>query len=556
MFTQLFTILPLTCAIFVLMFGVFILSKDKRSRINQLLFGFCMSMFFWMFGTFMMFGLRGSNTELALFWDRFVYLGVVFMPPFMHHFSLVFTKIYKQTKLLKVNYIVAFLFLFISRTTWFVDDLYVYDWGAHSQARLFHHIFLLYFFLGTGLFFRNIFRFYRNAQSKEQRIQARYVFAAFAIVIFVGGSAYLYAYGIDTRFPYSYISGLVFPVMLFYAVSRHHLLRIRIVGTEILVGLANFVIVTEIFIARSVRELMLRIIFAVLIFAISILLILSIEKEVNRREEISKLAVSLEKANFRLQELDRQKTEFLSIASHQLRTPLSIIKGYIELIMDGAYGKTSKKLRQTLTDMDESNERLVKLVDEFLDITRIEQGRTKFSFDTHNMEELITSVIDELRDRGEDKGLKIIWKLQKTGKKNVYMDDEKVRHVIFNFVDNAIKYTPKGKVTVTYNVEKNGMAVRVNDTGLGFGREDEANFFQKFYRGKNVEGSNVNGTGLGIYVCRKFIEAHGGRVWAKSEGAGKGGEFGFWIPLRKGEKPKVVQEKHLSKSNTSISAAE
>lgn len=542
MFTQVFTILPLTCAIFVFMFGLFILSKDRHSRINQLLFGFCMSMFFWMFGTFMMFGLRGSNRELALFWDRFVYLGVVFMPPFMHHFSLVFTKMFKQKNLLYINYAVAFLFFFISRTELFVNDLYLYDWGAHSQARFFHHVFLLYFFLGTGLFFRNIFLYYRKTHNKEERIQALYIFVAFAIVIFVGGSAYLYAYGIDTKFPYAYISGLIFPIMLFYAVSRHHLLRIKILGTEILVGLANFVIVTEIFIAKSIRELLLRIVFAVLIFVISILLIMSIEKEIKRREEISKLATSLERANFRLKELDRQKTEFLSIASHQLRTPLSIIKGYIELISDGAYGRATDKMKQVLRDMDESNERLVKLVDEFLDITRIEQGRTKFSFDIHDMKKLISSVVDELRDRGESKGLKIVWKPNKKVDMNVFMDDEKIRHVIFNYIDNAIKYTTRGSVAISCLLDRKDMIVRVKDTGIGFGEEDEVNFFQKFYRGKNVKGTNVNGTGLGIYVCRKFIEAHGGKVWAKSSGKGKGGEFGFQIPSKRGNKAKVVEK--------------
>lgn len=113
----------------------------------------------------------------------------------------------------------------------------------------------------------------------------------------------------------------------------------------------------------------------------------------------------------------------------------------------------------------------------------------------------------------------------------VYCDEEKIRHVVFNFIDNAIKYSEVGNIKVELYPENNGAAVRVRDNGLGFSKIDGANFFQKFYRGENVKGTNVNGTGLGLFVCSKFIEAHHGKVWAHSEGLGKGAEFGFWIPL-------------------------
>ncbi len=249
----------------------------------------------------------------------------------------------------------------------------------------------------------------------------------------------------------------------------------------------------------------------------------------------------LKRANSRLQILDRQKTEFLSIASHQLRTPLSIIKGYIELISDGAYGHVSKKLDAVLKDMADSNERLVKLVDDFLNISRIEQGRTKYSFKEQSIAPIIQSVVDELLQRAEQANIKISWKGTKKGKK-VYIDDDKIRHIIFNYVDNAIKYSEKGTIKILVDEENDGINVRVVDEGFGFGPEDEAAFFQKFYRGKNVEGTNVNGTGLGIYVCRQFVEAHGGHVWAHSPGLGKGSEFGFWIPMQKTKTHQMIEK--------------
>lgn len=531
MIIDFYTILPFTCALFVLLFGLFVLQKDFTSRMSQLLFAFCISMFGWMFGTFMMFATR-TDPQSALEWDRFVYASVVFMPPLMHHFSLLFTgQTHRQRALLIINYVLAFCFLLATRTPYFVDGVNYYWWGVHSQAQLLHHVFLGYFFLGTGVFFRNLFIFYRKSTDHLARLQTIYSFIAFAIVIFVGGSAYLFAYGIDTKFPFSYLSGIIFPVMLFYAVSKHHLLGAKTIVTEVLVGLVEFLMVMQIFFSRTLSDIIVRVLFAVGVAVIGYLLMNSVNREVKRREEVTRLARSLEQANLRLQELDKQKTDFLSIAAHQLRTPLSILNGYIELIRDGGYGKVNKKIVEILDNMDESNTRLVKLVDDFLNITRIEQGRTKYDFVEQDACKIVESVAHELEDRAEQKGLHITMAGAKKLCK-VRLDEEKIRHVIFNFVDNAIKYSNKGIIAVSSTVEGGLLTVEVKDKGFGFDKVDEANFFQKFYRGNNVKGTNVNGTGLGLYVCRKFIEAHQGKIWAHSQGLGKGSVFGFSIPTK------------------------
>jgi two-component system sensor histidine kinase VicK len=143
---------------------------------------------------------------------------------------------------------------------------------------------------------------------------------------------------------------------------------------------------------------------------------------------------------------------------------------------------------------------------------------------------MIDGVVKELEMKsGVKADLKIIWSQNPGLPKTIY-DEEKIRHVVYNFVDNAIKYSDKGEIKVDVARDGDGVAVRVRDSGIGFDKVDEVNFFQKFYRGNNVLGMNVTGTGLGLYVCAKFIEAHHGRVWCKSTGIGKGSEFGFWIP--------------------------
>jgi signal transduction histidine kinase len=206
------------------------------------------------------------------------------------------------------------------------------------------------------------------------------------------------------------------------------------------------------------------------------------------------------------------------------------MKGYIELIKDGGYGKVTKETVKILNNMDESNEHLIKLVDEFLDISRIEQGRTKYNFAQFDFNKMIDSVVTELRKRAQDKGLDVKW--SNGAIKKVIGDEEKIRHVVFNFIDNAIKYSEQGVIKVALSSDANGIKLTVNDKGFGFEKIDEVNFYQKFYRGENVKNTNVTGTGLGLYVCRKFIEAHGGNVWAHSAGLGRGSEFGFWLPIK------------------------
>ncbi len=343
-------------------------------------------------------------------------------------------------------------------------------------------------------------------------------------------------FGKPQYIPYGMVFILPFILFTAYAIIKHGLLNTKVVATELLMFALAVVTFLDVVITKDLWSIIFRVVVFILVLFFSILLIKSVRNEITQREKLQKMTEELTTANLRLQELDRQKTEFLSIASHQLRTPCSILKGYIELIKDGGYGKVTKDTVDILNNMDESNEHLIKLIDEFLNISRIEQGRAKYNFANFDLAHMVKGVVFELKKRAEDKGLKLEW----TNKIpfNLSGDEEKIRHVAFNFVDNAIKYTETGAVEINVSNDEGGIKMTVKDGGFGFEKVDEANFFQKFYRGENIKNTNVTGTGLGLYVCKKFIEAHGGKVWAHSPGLGKGSEFGFWLPL----KPVVVAD--------------
>ncbi len=472
---------------------------------------------------------NATNEIDQLYWDRFIYIGVVFIPVFLYHFGLIYCEVKNQDKLLIFGYISAFIFLPLTQLSDnFVSGLYHYSWGVHSIAGIYHHIFLFYFFFYFAVFFTNLINRYKHTTG-ILKTQIKYFLIGEGILDFIGPLAFLPAYGIPI-YPVIFLSAIPFAGILAYAIIKYKALNFQTIATEIGVSFLNVLTVGQIFFSRSDAEVVLRISFWLFILAISIFLVRSVRREVERREEMAKLAESLEKANAQLQELDKQKTDFLSIAAHQLRTPISIASGYLELLNDGAYGKVTLETKQIFGNMNESNGRLIKLIDSFLDITRLEQGRTKYDFAEHDLNALVGGVVKEFEVRAKQNGLNLIWKAV-TNSPMVYCDEEKIRHVVFNFIDNAIKYSEVGNIKVELYPENNGAAVRVRDNGLGFSKIDGANFFQKFYRGENVKGTNVNGTGLGLFVCSKFIEAHHGKVWAHSEGLGKGAEFGFWIPL-------------------------
>lgn len=476
---------------------------------------------------------RSHLFDQTLIWAKLLYIMASFTSTSFFYFTLVFTKT-KQVKrwhealIFIENVAIVFLCAYpgalireviISpvRETFIVWGLWYWVYASHIS---------LFFIAGFLVLFRYMRRSTGTVYNQTRSILIGYFFASNLAMV---TNLVLPWFGyFELNWLGQFFSTLV-AVFTTYAILRHQLLNIKVITTEFFLLLINSTLIIQFVLSGTFSRFVVNGIILGMVMFISYLLIQSVKNEVEQKEQMTKLADSLQRANVRLKQLDKQKTEFLSIASHQLRTPLSIIKGYIELIQDGAYGKITPEAFGVLKNMDESNERLVKLVDEFLNISRIEQGRTKFVFKEQDISALITPIVDELRQKANEKNLVVAWE-KPTAVIKAVIDEEKIHHVIYNYVDNAIKYTPDGKVVIRVREENNGVTVTVEDTGLGFTDEDTPNFFNKFYRGKNVRGTNVNGTGLGIYVCKQFIEGHLGHVWAKSAGLGKGSEFGFWVP--------------------------
>lgn len=247
------------------------------------------------------------------------------------------------------------------------------------------------------------------------------------------------------------------------------------------------------------------------------------------QREVERQTAELKRTNEELEKLDKAKSDFISIASHQLRTPLSAIKGFSSMMLEGSYGLITDILRDKLEKIYESAERLIRLVNDLLDLSHMEGGKMEFHFGKVDLTAMVQSVTEELAPTALKK--KLVLDFVKP-KKELFVraDEQKLRQVVMNLIDNAVKYTESGLVNVSLG-EKDGWAqFSVKDTGIGMEQKEIANLFQKFMRGSEASHYHTEGAGVGLYVAKKLIEEHKGDVWAESEGEGKGSTFFVKLP--------------------------
>jgi signal transduction histidine kinase/DNA-binding response OmpR family regulator len=232
----------------------------------------------------------------------------------------------------------------------------------------------------------------------------------------------------------------------------------------------------------------------------------------------------------REREVDRMKTEFVSMVSHELRTPLTSIKGYVDLLQTGEVGELTAEQQEFLGIIKTNADRLVEMINELLDISRIEAGRIELKRKAVDLRRVIRQVADsmmpQIRTKQQSLNLSIAEELPP-----VWGDQDRVIQIVTNFISNAYKYTPAGGViNVTVRRDNEMARVDVQDTGIGLSKEDQTQLFNKFFRAKNRATQEVVGTGLGLAITRSLVEMHGGEIKVESE-LGKGSTFSFTLPF-------------------------
>ncbi|MFC1618122.1 ATP-binding protein [Patescibacteria group bacterium] len=251
---------------------------------------------------------------------------------------------------------------------------------------------------------------------------------------------------------------------------------------------------------------------------------------VELKEEVERATKDLRQANKKLTKLDIAKTEFISIASHQLRTPLSTIKGYLSMILDGDYGIISEPAGQALVRVYNSNEHLIDLVNNLLNLSRIEGGQIDFQPKPIQLTYLIDDVIGELVQVSKKCRVQILFKKPLRLPRDVLADERLMHEILINLLDNAIKYSPNGQVTISLRKRRRSLEVWVKDTGIGLTADDKQRLFKKFTRGHDSYKVYTGGSGLGLYLVKTLVKMHGGDIKAESKGKNKGSTFKFTVP--------------------------
>jgi signal transduction histidine kinase len=254
--------------------------------------------------------------------------------------------------------------------------------------------------------------------------------------------------------------------------------------------------------------------------------------ELKVKERTKELSSALEQ----VQRISKAKSEFISAVSHELRTPLTSIKGYAALLITGKIGEIPQQVKERLEKINAHSDNLVKMINDLLDIARIESGRTEMKFSQHDLSSLIANVQDLLTPQLKEKDIRFIVTLPPSPR-FVFADANQLERVLINLISNAIKFTPEqGTITITVDGDDKKISITIADTGIGIKEEDQAKLFTEFYRADNAINQNVKGSGLGLVLTKKIVEAHNGKISVTSKSQ-QGTTFLLVLPVEQPKNP-------------------
>lgn len=520
--------------IFALSFGILVIAKNFRDRANQLFFLMTLATAWWAFSYWQW--LSSYQHNAALFWVRMLSIGSLFIPIFHFHWIVHLLGVSKRKGLLlAIIYLFALGILFFSFTNLFVADVYqkLFFLFWPSPGAL-YNLYLVLIYLALVTYSSILLVQHYPLASSENRGQLFYILLGTFFGFLGGATNFFLWYDIPIP-PYGNFLVALFPFLLGYAVLRHKLFNVKVVATELLIFAVWAFLLIRFILADNWQERIVDGSLLILVIFFGILLIRSVLREVQQREELEFLTRQLKIANEELKKLDAAKSEFISIAGHQLRAPLTVIKGYVSMLLEGTLGKVSELAGESMKKVAISANQLVKLVSDLLDLSRIEAGRLRYEFKDIVFDDVVAEVVAEVEPMAKSKGIGFLFSNHNPLRRPIKADPDKIREVVMNLVDNAIKYTSEGRVSVELVTERKDsrewLQLKIQDTGIGIKAEDIPKMFTKFARTDEAKKLRPDGMGLGLYVVKKIVEDHGGEVRVESPGLGKGSTFFVELPL-------------------------
>lgn len=517
-------------AIVAVLFGTLVYLSDRKGLINKILFFTMIAFALWAVADLILWATDQIDIIMFL-WSALAYIEPLI---YMGCLYLMYVLLNKKDLSWKVKLSLAATLLpvIVFAPTYY--NLTAFDFTNCEreaiEGPLWYYIYaieslVILLILHLGL------RSFRKATSRSQKQES--VLITIGTILFLLPLALGNIFGslsLDwTLAQYGLFGMPIFIVFLSYLVVRYQQFNTKVFSAQILTAALAVLILSLLLI----QDLSLIRIIVIVTFVLSVvfgyLLNVSIAKEIKLRKQIEGLATDLAVSNEKLKGLDKLKTEFLSLASHQLRSPLTAIKGYASMLVEGTYGKLQDNQLEGVKRIYSSAQGLVSIVEDLLNVSKIEQGGMKYELMPSALAPIVTALYNEMKIPAENKGLAFTLDLPKDDSFMAIVDPLKIKQVFLNLTDNSIKYTPSGFVKLSLSRRDDTILFSVADNGVGITAETKAKLFGKFNRGEGGK-LNTGGSGLGLYLAQEITKAHKGRINIESDGAGKGTVFTVELP--------------------------
>lgn len=519
-------------------FSYFILKGPKNS--TNILFSFVtLTVSFWSANLALFF--LNDDFNKALLFANFYYVAAAAIPLLFFLFSASFLskdqKLDSRYYFLASPFILLIIFLLFDKN-FLLSDIFIDSYGKNVHFTDNHYWYYVAYFIFYVIFaYHQLFRKFVKSQTEIEIVQLKFVIVGTSISFALGMYFNLILPAVG-NYEFIWLGPLFTLIMVLsigYAIAKHNLFNIGVVATEIFTFAIWFLLLLRMLTAENLADKIINGFLLVFAIIFGILLIRTIIKEIRTRERIEGLVRDLAKANEHLRQMEQQKTEFVSIASHQLRTPLTAIKGYASMVLEGSFGMLTEAARGAVEKLFKSSQRLVSLVEDFLTLSKIERGKMEFEFAPVSLTALIGEIVHDLELNARDKGTRITVQSNDSLPAVARGDRLKLKQVFNNLIDNAIRYTNGGfiRVVITRDQEMGRVRTAISDTGIGMQPATLLRLFKRFDDELSAGKSDKLGMspgGLGLYVSYRIIEAHHGRIWAESDGTGKGSTFFVELP--------------------------
>ena len=501
--------------------GLFIYLTKRDSKVNLNFFIFTLAASFWCTSMFLYRGV--ISDDLSFLFSRILYVSAATIPYTFLFFIGIFP-IDKYSISRKYLYVLGLPFLYVCTISFLPNYLILSSYSSGYGEKIidfntfYHTIYatyiITYFSTCYALLLIKYIKF-----SGLDKIRITYViFGTFTSTIIGVSTNLIMPYLGDFSLNWAgQIGIIVMVVSISYSMMRHQLFDMKVIATQFIVFVLNTALFTRVLFSSSRSDLVINLVFLTITVIVSILLLASVMNEVRQREKLESLTKDLEKAN-------AEQTSLIHFITHQVKGFLTKSRDVFSLFLEEDYGPLPEYLKMPTKEGFDSDTKGVATVQEILKASNLRKGTIDYNMQPVDLKVILEEVLNDQKKNIESKGLALETNIS-DGDYKITGDSEQLEHVLRNLIDNSVKYTPSGKISVSLSGDNEKVIFSVKDTGVGVSPEDKPVIFNEGVRGKDSLKVNVESTGYGLFIAKKIIDAHNAIIRVESDGVGKGSTF-------------------------------